>query len=77
MYEFSIGALFIGIAIMAAGGAVVIYHRQIAENFASGVQSYDKVKLFGLIAIGVGLIVATGLHTLILNGLMNLIFRRA
>ena len=75
-YSFDIGTFFIGLLIAAAGAAVVVFYRQISENLASGVMSYDKVKLFGLIFIGVGLIVMMNIHTLILNWLVGLIFRR-
>ena len=70
-FTFSIGWLVGGLAIAGAGGAVVFFHRQIAENMASGVASYDKVKLFGVITIVVGLLVAMNLHTLILGLLVH------
>jgi len=73
-YNFTVGALAVGLLILAAGGTLVIFYRQIADNMASGVSSYDRVKLFGLIAMGVGLIIATSLHTLILSGLVSIIF---
>lgn len=72
-FTFSIGWLLGGLAIAAAGGAVVFFHRQIAEHMASGVSSYDKVKLFGVITIVVGLLIAMNLHTLILTLLVNII----
>lgn len=75
-YDFSIGSLILGIVILAAGGAIVAFYRQISDNLASGVSSYDKVKLVGLIVMGVGLIVATSLHTLILSGIVSLVFKR-
>ena len=72
-FTFSIGWVFGGLVIAAIGGAIVFFHRQIAENMANGVSSYDKVKLFGVITIVVGLLVATNLHTLILTLIVNLI----
>ena len=72
-FTFSIGWLFGGLAIAAAGGAIVFFHRQIAEHMASGVQSYDKVKLFGLITLIIGLLTAMNLHTFILTLLVNFI----
>jgi len=75
-YEFSIGWLIGGLAITIVGGLIVVFYRQIADNFVNGVSSYDKVKLFGIITIVVGLICTANLHTLILTGLVNLLFNR-
>ena len=72
-FTFSIGWLLGGLAIAAAGTAIVFFHRQIADNMASGVSSYDKVKLFGVITIVVGLLTAMNLHTFILTLIVNLI----
>ena len=62
--------------IAAAGGAIVFFHRQIAENLANGVSSYDHVKLFGIITVVVGLLITANLHTLILTLIVNLIAGR-
>ena len=72
-FTFSIGWVFGGLLIAAAGGLIVINYQRIADNLVSGVSSYDKVKLFGIITIAVGLIVAMNLHTLILTILVNFI----
>ena len=73
-YEFSWQWLFIGLAITAAGALIVIFYRQIANNLASGVASYDKVKLFGIITVIIGLICTANLHTFLLGGLIKLMF---
>lgn len=75
-FEFSLGWMFGGLAIALAGGLIVIFYKQIADNMASGVSSYERVKLFGIITIAVGLICAANLHTLILGWLVSLIFKR-
>ena len=72
--SFNLGAFIIGFLILAAGGACVIFYRQIAENLAHGVSSYDHVKLFGIIAIALGFLVMTNLHTVILEWFFGLIF---
>lgn len=72
-FTFSIGWVFGGLLIAAAGGAIVYFHQKIADNLAGGVRSYDKVKLFGLITTIVGLLIAANLHTLILTLLVNFI----
>ena len=74
MYEFSIGWLFIGILIMIFGGGVTLFYKQVADNLASGISSYQNVKKFGIITLAVGFLVATSLHTLILNWIISLIF---
>ena len=73
-YEFSIGWLFGGLAIALAGGLIVIFYKQIADNLVNGVSSYDKVKLFGVITIIVGLICTANLHSCILGLLVHLMF---
>ena len=75
-YEFSIGWLFGGLLIALVGGLIVIFYKPIADNLVNGVSSYDKVKLFGVITIVVGLICTANLHTLILSWLVNLMFGR-
>ena len=72
-FNFNIVWVFIGLLIAAAGGAVVYFHQPIANNLANGVRSYDHVKLFGVIAIVAGLLIAANLHTLILTIIVNII----
>ena len=59
-----------------AGGLIVVFYRQIADNLASGVSSYDRVKLFGVITIIVGLLITANLHIFILTLITNLLFKR-
>ncbi|MBO7657372.1 hypothetical protein J6S55_01905 [Candidatus Saccharibacteria bacterium] len=70
-FTFSIGWVIGGLLIAGAGGLVVVFYQKIADNLASGVSSYDKVKLFGVITIVVGLLVAMNLHTFILSLLVH------
>ena len=73
-FTFSVGWMFGGLGITLAGGLIVFFYRQIAENLANGVSSYDKVKLFGVITIIVGLLVASNLMSFILTWLVKLMF---
>ena len=73
-YEFSLSWLFWGLAIALAGALLVIFYRQISDNLANGVSSYERVKLVGVITIIVGLICAANLHTFIFGGLIRLLF---
>ena len=73
-YEFSLGWMFGGLLVALAGGLIVIFYKQIADNLANGVSSYDRVKLFGIITAVVGLLITANLHTFILKLLVNLLF---
>ena len=75
-YEFSIGWMLGGLAITLAGGLIVVFYKQIADNLANGVSSYDRVKLFGIITIIVGLVCTANLHTFIIGALVQLMFGR-
>ena len=72
-FTFSIGWVFGGLLIATVGGAIVVFYQKIADNLAGGVRSYDRVKLFGVITVVVGLLIAANLHTLILTLLVNFI----
>ncbi len=58
---------------MCAGGAIVYFYKQISDTFASGANSYDKVKLAGIITIGVGFLCLTNLHSSIIYAIFHLI----
>lgn len=75
-FTFDFGWMVGGLFIALAGGLIVIFYRQIADNLANGVSSYDRVKLFGIITIVVGLLVTANLHILILTLITNLLFKR-
>ena len=75
-FTFDFGWMAGGLAIALAGGLIVIFYRQIAENLANGVSSYEKVKLFGVITIIVGLLVTANLHIFILNLIVSLLFNK-
>ena len=72
-FTFDFGWMFGGLVIAAIGGAIIFFYRPIADNFASGVSSYDKVKLFGIITLVVGLLVTANLHTLVLSLFVGLL----
>ena len=73
-YTFSWGAFFIGIIILALGAALTIWYRPIADNFGSGVGSYDRYRLVGLIGCALGIVVMLNLHTLILTVIFSQFF---
>jgi hypothetical protein len=73
-YSFDLGSFFIGLIICLVGGALVIFHRQVADNFVGGVNSYEKIKLVGIIGVVLGLFIATGIMNLILGFIFQSIF---
>ena len=75
-YIFSWGWFFIGIIILALGVAFTVWYRQIADNFGSGVASYDRFRLVGLASCALGILVMLNVHTLILTGSFSQLFGR-
>ena len=75
-YTFSWGWFFLGMLVTAVGAALVIWHRQIADAMGSGVVSYERYKLWGLIGVGIGLLVMLNIHTLFLSWFFSLLFGR-
>ena len=73
-FTFNFGWMAAGIAIAIGGVLIVVFYKQIADNLAHGVSSYDKVKLFGVIMAVVGLLVTANLHIVILMLIWNLLF---
>ena len=73
-FTFSFGWMAGGLAIVLAGGLIVIFYRQIADNLANGVSSYERVKLFGVITVIIGLLITANLHILVLTLITNLLF---
>lgn len=75
-FTFDLGWMVGGLVIALAGGLIVVFYRQIADNLANGVSSYERVKLFGVITIIVGLLITANLHIFILTLITNLLFNR-
>ena len=75
-FTFDFGWMIGGLGIAIAGGLIVIFYRQIAENLANGVSSYEHVKLFGVITIIVGLLITANLHIFILQLIVNWILKK-
>lgn len=74
-WNFNIGWMLVGLVILIASGAVVANYQKISDYMLSGVSSYDRVKFWGLIGVGIGLVVMANLHTLILTTLVKAIFK--
>ena len=74
-YTFSWGWFSIGLLVLAAGVALTVWHRPIADNLGSGVVSYEKYRMWGLIGCGLGFIFMLNLHTLFLSWFFSMLFR--
>ena len=74
-YTFSWASFGYGILILLAGGAFILWHRQIADTFGSGPVSYDRYRLWGLIAMIIGFITMFNLHVLVLDLLLGSFFK--
>jgi len=75
-YVFSWSWFFIGALVAAAGVALVVWYRPIADTMGSGVSSYEQFKFWGLIGTLVGLVMMLNLHTLLLTAILNAILGR-
>ncbi|MBQ2638596.1 hypothetical protein IJF91_00845 [Candidatus Saccharibacteria bacterium] len=75
-WNFSFGWMFLGLIILAASGAIVANYQKISDHMLSGVSSYDRVKFWGMIGVGIGLAVMANLHTFLLTLFVNLVFKR-
>jgi hypothetical protein len=73
-YEFSIGSFFVGLLILLAGVAFVRWHQWVADNFGSGVASYDRYKLYAFLSCGLGLIVTVNFHATLLLWFFGMLF---
>ena len=73
-YSFDWSWFGIGILVLLAGAALVVWYRPIADNFGGGVSSYDRYRMFGLIGCGLGLLVMLNVHTLLLGWFFGLLF---
>lgn len=73
IWSFSWGWFFAGIVCLVAGALITKFHQQVANNLASGVASYDKVKLFGVITCLVGLIFIANLHSTLIYLILHFI----
>jgi len=74
MYEFSVGWFFIGLIVLAVGIAFVRWYQWVADNFGSGVSSYDRYRLYALITCILGLVIMVNLHTMLLRWFFGMLF---
>ena len=74
VYTFSWSAFFIGGLILLGGAALVVWYRQIADTLGHGTVSYERYRLYGLLACLLGFIIMFNLHSLLLNWFFGLFF---
>jgi hypothetical protein len=73
-YEFSFVSFGFGLIIVIAGVLFMRFHQVIADNLGGGMSSYDRYKLWALIACIVGVLVTFNLHEFLLGNLILIIF---
>ena len=75
-YELSLASFFVGLLILVAGIVFVRFYRWVADNFGSGVVSYERYRLYAFITCALGFVVMLNFHTLVLSWIFTMIFRR-
>jgi hypothetical protein len=75
-WEFNLGWFFLGLLVLIAGGLIVLLYKPISDNLAHGINSYEHVKLAGIITAIVGCLIMANLHTALLTLLVNAVFKR-
>ena len=73
-YTFSWGSFFLGIIILVISACIVVWHQKLADNFGDGVSDYSRYQMWGLIGCGLGLLVMTNIHTMIMRAILGLFF---
>ena len=76
MYEFSTEALVSGLIIIVLGTAFIYFHKPIADNFGGGLGSYQKYKLYGVIAVVFGFLISFNIPQFLLNQVLSVFFSR-
>ena len=74
-WNFSIGWMLTGLAIVIGSGAIVANYQKISDYMLSGVSSYDRVKFWGMVGVGIGLAVMANIHTFLLSLFVRLVFK--
>ncbi len=75
MEKFSVGTFIFGVLLVIISGLFLGYHRQIADQVGSGVSDYQRYKKWGLIALGVSILVMLNIHTWLLHVFINTFFK--
>ena len=76
-YTFSWGWFFVGLIVLVAAVLFIRFHQVIADNMGGGVGSYERYRLYGLIACAVALIVMLNIHSTVLTWFFGLFFNRS
>ena len=72
-YQFNFGWMIAGLVITLGGILVVVFYRQISDTMANGVSSYEKMKLYGVITVIVGLLTTSNILSFILEFVFRLL----
>ena len=72
--HFSFGWFLAGVVSAVAGIIMTRFYKQIADNFGSGVTSYNRYKYIGIGLTVVGLVLIFNLHSIVLDFIANTFF---
>ena len=76
MLELNIGTLISGVVIILLGTAFIYFHKPIADNLGGGLGSYQKYKLYGVIAVVFGFLILFNIPQFLLNQILSVFFSR-
>ena len=76
MLELNIGTLISGVVIILLGTAFIYFYTPIADNLGGGLGSYQKYKLYGVIAVVFGFLILFNIPQFLLNQVLSVFFSR-
>lgn len=72
--ELNFGTFLLGLGITILGALMVRFYKEISDNLAGGISSYDKVRLWGLGITIFGIFFAFNIIQLIILEIVKLFF---
>ena len=75
MEKFSFGTFILGVALTILSALFVGYHRQIADNLGGGVSDYQRYKKWGVVVLGISILVMLNIHRIIFGIFIDTFFR--
>ena len=74
MEKFSFGTFMLGVVLTILSALFVGYHRKVADNIGAGLSDYERYKKWGLVALGISILVMLNIHTIILGIFIDTFF---
>ena len=73
-YNFNFGWFFSGLTLIIASVIFLRYYQKIADSMGGGVGDYERYRLYGLIAIGVGFLAMTNIAPILMYMILSMLF---